>query len=265
MLKPLSKLVLDVGNTRTKVGLFQGSRHMRWGTVANGDVETVAAFARGFHVAHVVLGSTATPDPVLEVGLAQVAPVHVITGSSPTPLHSAYATPQSLGADRSANAVAAVRRFPGRAVLVLDLGTCITYDLCLADGTYAGGGISPGVRMRAQAMHAYSARLPLVEFVEEPPLVGTTTVGSLAAGIHHGVLGELVWYLRQFRGQHPHLAVVLTGGDAPRFVRGLESGIFALPLLTLEGSHALLVHHRSQRTGYLAPAAPAGDGPGPTG
>jgi type III pantothenate kinase len=171
-------------------------------------------------------------------------------------LKNAYSTPGTLGADRLANVVAAAKYFHERAVLVIDLGTCITYDLLERDGTYKGGAISPGLHMRAKALHAYSARLPEVDPPEGTAPLGTTTTGALEAGIQHGILGEL----REFIGIHgkerPDMAVVLTGGDGSRFARALESGIFAIPFLTLEGYHALLEYHRSLHRG----AGPAGPG-----
>lgn len=258
-------LVLDVGNSRTKLGLFQQDRLVTRGSTANGDMAAVRAFVADRVLRGIALGSTAAPDEGFVHALGVLAPVLVITGTTPAPVRSRYATPLTLGADRLANVVAAVRRFPGRPVLVLDLGTCVTYDLCQADGTYQGGGISPGMHMRARAMNAYSARLPLIEPVGSPALLGTDTEASLAAGIHFGMLGELEGLIRRVGQQVADLAVVLTGGDALRFVRGLESGIFALPQLTLEGYHALLAHNRTLG-GYPAPAG-AGpvDGPGPAG
>lgn len=258
-------LVLDVGNTRTKLALFQGDRLVKHGHMANHDLVGTAAFLGSAVVQGIALGSTAAADPAFVEHLASKAPTIVLTGASPAPLRNAYGTPHTLGADRLANVVGAVRRFPGRPVLVVDLGTCLTYDLCLADGTYRGGGISPGLRMRAQAMHAYSARLPLVEPAERPALIGGSTEEALAAGIHFGMLGELEGYIRRLRNEHEDLAVVLTGGDALRFVRGLESGIFALPILTLEGYHALLQHHRALGSAAGPGAARAVDGPGTAG
>ena len=136
---------------------------------------------------------------------------------------------------------------------------------CEANGTYSGGAISPGMRMRAKAMNAYSARLPLVDPAPAPALVGTTTETSLEAGIHFGILGELEGTIRRYRTDRPDLAVVLTGGDAVRFSRALESGIFALPFLTLEGYHALLVHHRSLHGGTVAAGTAGGLGTRPAG
>lgn len=258
-------LVLDVGNTRTKAALYQGETVLDRAVLSTGDMDAVGRFLGGRTIGHIAFGSTAAPDESYIQRLGAMAPLVLLTGASPSPLGISYGTPHSLGADRLANAVAVLRRFPGRAALAVDLGTCITYDLVGADGVYRGGAISPGLHMRARAMHAYSARLPLVEPPEAPALVGTTTETSLAAGIHFGILGELQGYVRQLRKEADDLAVVLTGGDAPRFVRGMESGIFALPLLTLEGYHALLQHHLTSGHTGPAPGPVGGHGPGPTG
>ncbi|MEZ4789578.1 MAG: type III pantothenate kinase [Flavobacteriales bacterium] len=258
-------LVLDVGNSRTKLGLFEHGRLVAQAVVPLGDLHAVKAFIGERPLLGIALGSTAAADDGFVRALGDLAPVLVVTGTTPAPIHSAYASPLSLGADRLANAVAAVQRFPGRPVLVFDLGTCITYDLCLADGSYVGGGISPGLRMRARAMNAYSARLPLVDPADAPVLLGADTGSSLAAGIHFGILGELEGLIRRVGQQVADLGVVLTGGDALRFVRGLESGIFALPHLTLEGYHALLAHHRTPG-GRSGPDASGGrHGPGAAG
>lgn len=258
-------LVLDVGNTRTKWALFRGGQALAHGWTANGDTHALQAAVAAHPIADIVVGSTAAPDPPFLQELSARAPVTVITGASPSPLRNAYGTPHSLGADRLANAVAAARRFPGRAVLAISMGTCITYDLVEADGSYRGGAISPGLRMRGRAMATFTARLPDVVPDDAVDAVGTSTEGSLAAGIHFGILGELEGFIRRYGKDRADLAVVLTGGDALPFVRGLESGIFALPLLTLEGYHALLLHHRTLGDASGAAPSTGGHGPGAAG
>jgi type III pantothenate kinase len=189
---------------------------------------------------HVVIGSVGRPDYGFMHELGRIAPVVEARGDMP--LGTLYATPGTLGVDRLANAVGARAMFPGRPVLVFDLGTCITADLVDTGGTHLGGTISPGLRMRARAMHAYSARLPEVQPPELVPLVGRDTDQSLASGIVHGIRWELAGMIAETAYEHPGLAVVLTGGDAPRFMRALKSGIFADPLLTLRGLHGILQH-----------------------
>lgn len=261
----LLDLVLDVGNTRVKWGLFNAQGIVKHGVAAHGDVSGLMTGVGKEGISGVVLGSTSHPDPTLLAALGGVAPVLEITGSSDAPIGNGYGSRPTLGADRLANATAAVQRFPGRPCLVIDLGTCVTYDVCEPDGTYAGGAISPGLLMRARAMNAYSARLPLVEPGPAPALLGTTTQQGLEAGVHFGLLGELEGFIRRFGHRRPNMAVLLTGGDAPRIARGLESGIFALPLLTLEGYHALLTHHRTLHGGGIPPGSGAGTRSGAAG
>jgi len=249
-------LALDQGNTRTKLALFRRGEVVRTGHIAHGDTAAVKAFLGDMRPAAVVVGSVAAHDEAFTAFLGILAPLFVVRGDTKAPVVNAYGTPTSLGADRLANAVGAAARFPGRPVLAIDLGTCITYDVVEADGRYVGGAISPGMRMRAQAMNAYSTRLPLVVPEEEPALVGTSTTGSLASGVFHGVVSELQGFVHALGHERPEMAVVLTGGDAPLFMSALKSGIFAIPLLTLEGLYAIIVHHRPE----LGPAGPGGHG-----
>ena len=155
-------LILDVGNTRSKLGLFKGSGSVRTGAMPNGDLAALSEFLGPDRPTAIALGSVAAPDATFLTALRELAPVTLFDGGSEAPIRNTYATPTTLGADRLANVVAAARHFPGRPVLVVDLGTCITYDVLEGDGTYAGGAITPGMLMRAKAMNAYSARLPLV-------------------------------------------------------------------------------------------------------
>ncbi len=234
-----SRLVLDIGNSRTKCGLFRHGRLLRHAAVANGDLEYVRMFVADARPEAIVVGSVAQEHVALMALLQGIGPVHVIKGTSPSHLINRYRTPETLGADRWSNATGASLLFPNRPVLAISLGTCATFDLVNGAGEYLGGIISPGFRMRARAMGEFTARLPVVEPPIDPPAMGTTTHDCLAAGAHHGLVTELRGTIDRFGQQHHGLAVVLTGGDAPRFSRALENGIFAHPFLTLLGLHAL--------------------------
>jgi type III pantothenate kinase len=258
-------LVLDVGNTRTKAAFFGDKGIVDRAHLPQGDLEALDEWIAGRPMRSAVIGSVAARDRALVDHLRRSCPVFEIGGDTPTPLRNAYTTPLSLGVDRLANAVAAALRFPDRPVLAIDAGTCITYDVVDADGSYVGGAISPGMLMRAKAMHAYSARLPLSVPLEQVPVFGTDTSSSLSVGIHHGIVGEIRGFIEHFGYHRPHLAVVLTGGDALRFVRALKSGIFAHPLLTLEGLHAIHVFNRAGDARPGGPGTPDSKGTGPAG
>ncbi len=240
---PPLHLVLDVGNSRTKAALFTGSHPLRWGAFENGGADPLMKWLGEERPAYCAVGSVATQDPGLLAQLVDLCPVLEVTGTTPSALRNSYTTAGSLGADRLANAVAAAAYLPGSSVLAIDAGTCITYDLVRSDGTYLGGAISPGLRMRATAMNAYSARLPLVEPQADTAVLGTDTASSLAAGVYHGVLGEVGGFIRSYRYLMPDTRVIITGGDALWIVAGSESGIFAHPLLTLEGLYAILLYN----------------------
>jgi len=258
--------VLDVGNSRTKVALFQAAgRALRWTTLANGDRLGLHQWLGGMVPSHAVHGSVASHHPELGRYLAELCPVLEVTGTTATPLRSAYATQHSLGADRLANAVGAATHHPGRPVLAVDAGTCITYDLVSAEGIHLGGAITPGMHLRAKAMHNHSARLPLVDPGPSPAALGSDTRSSLAAGIHHGMLGEVLGFMATYGHHRADLAVVLTGGDALRIATGLKSGIFAHPLLTLEGLHAILVHNLALDPAAGGAVAHGDIGPGTAG
>lgn len=257
-------LVIDIGNTRTKLALFDGERVVEFRNVSQNEHDAVLATAKGWQPRRCALGSVARDEPELVRELERIAPVLVINGATPAPLQNAYCTSLTLGADRLANAVAAAACFPGRASLAIDLGTCITYDLVDADGIYRGGAISPGLTMRAQAMHAYSARLPIVDSEGAVETFASSTTDSLRSGITHGVLHEVRGFIHAHMHQATDSAVVLTGGDAPRMIRALKSGIFAHPFLTLEGYRLILAHQSPGRGDQLAAAAD-GDSPGAAG
>jgi type III pantothenate kinase len=235
-------LVIDAGNTRVKAARFEQGRLIRSAIIGSVDVASLQFLFPDEAPARIAIGSVRALDPAFLSDLRTWAPVTEITGASPAPLRSTYTTPLTLGVDRLANAVGAQRLFPGRAVLAIDAGTCVTYDLVDAQGTYLGGAITPGLRMRAQALHAYSARLPLVEPADEVAVLGSDTLNSLASGVHHGLLFEVGGYMHAFAQHGEAPAVVVTGGDALRIARGVKNGIFAHPSLTLIGLHALLEH-----------------------
>lgn len=238
-------LVIDVGNHRAKLALFDQHGIVRHAVVEVKDDRAMLSFIASINVRRVAIGSVA--DGAMEAwwSLGSIAPVTLLTGTSAAPIQNAYGSPLTLGVDRLANAVAASAMFPGRPTMAIDLGTCITYDLVDDRATYLGGAISPGMHLRARAMHEHSARLPMVDPAsrsEEGSMVGTNTGSAMLSGIYRGIQHELDGWITGMRYQYPSLAVVLTGGDALRFVRGSKSGIFADPLLTLRGLHALLDH-----------------------
>jgi len=123
---------------------------------------------------------------------------------------------------------------------VIDAGTCITYDLITAEGTYLGGAISPGIRMRFKALHTFTGKLPLIEQEEFDDLIGQTTQESILSGVYNGITGEITHLAGRYHEKSGDLAVVITGGDHHFLHNKLKISIFAAPDLVLLGLNEIL-------------------------
>lgn len=207
------RLTIDIGNSSTKLGLWKDDDLEDTLTIDNPDAREIALFA-GPKPAGAIACSVRklAPDVLADIERL-VGPVTLLTPSTPVPLKNAYASPDSLGMDRLAAAVGAAGHVPGRNLLVVDLGTAATYDFVDSNATFRGGNIAPGVKMRLDALHAYTSRLPLVE-PKQPDAsapFGTTTRAAMVNGAVLGVAAEINYY-HSLAGADA--AVVLTGGDA---------------------------------------------------
>lgn len=154
---------------------------------------------------------------------------------TPLPFKILYQTPVSLGKDRIAAVAGAYSLYPDRNILVIDAGTCITYDILTADGKYPGGAISPGIQMRFKAMHTFTGKLPLIEPDDFYGLIGQTTHESMRSGVFNGVIAEITETIRLYKEKFDNLLVMMTGGDYQFLHNKLKISIFAAPDLVLLG------------------------------
>ena len=170
--------------------------------------------------------STTHAEDAVARELEQCLPCRLqrLTASTPVPLAMGYRTPDTLGRDRVATAVGAWVEFTGCNLLVIDAGTAITSDVVLADGTFLGGSIAPGVDMRLRAMHDYTSRLPLVEAEGDTPLVGYDTTTALRSGAVLGAATEVEGRARTLKAVLGQLKVMLTGGNAELLNQFLPDG-----------------------------------------
>ena len=212
-------LILDIGNTFMKAALYDGRQRVdgrKWGGEDFGQLRRYALEARPEACAFATVGKGA--EDVRRALEGIVESTLAVTGLTPTPLSIAYETPATLGADRLAAAVGAAALKPGCELLIIDAGSCITIDRVTADGRYLGGNISPGLEMRLKAMHALTARLPLVDMDGDLPEWGRNTQEALRCGALTGIKGEADSYLRRFFAEQgtENAYAFLTGGDASR-------------------------------------------------
>ncbi|MGB0376294.1 MAG: type III pantothenate kinase [Flavobacteriaceae bacterium] len=159
---------------------------------------------------------------------------------SKLPFNIQYQTPNTLGDDRLALVAAARKNYAQRNVLIVDLGSCITYDFCSDVGDYWGGAISPGFDLRYRALHSFTGRLPQLQPEIPESFMGQTTQGAIHAGVYHGVWGEILHQYTQYAQRHPNLMLILTGGNASLLPKTLKNTIFAQPNFLFEGLHFIL-------------------------
>lgn len=217
-------LTVDLGNSSTKVAAFDGDVMVMRERLENDVLAAgLARIKASYDIEACACSLVGTPDTDAGTALRQVAPfVLKVTGTTPTPLACDYLHPETLGADRLAVAVGAATLMPGKAVLVVDAGTCITYEYVSADGHYLGGNISPGLGIRLRSLHDHTALLPAVSADGDAPEMGRDTLTAIRAGTVRGLEYEVEGYISRFRRQEPQGGVLVTGGNGRRLTAGLE-------------------------------------------
>lgn len=233
-------LLLDIGNTTIRYRLYQDAIQKGQGTIkalSNWGSEEQKKF---YNVSRIfysdVRGGAA--EEVRKI-FPSIELISMETSQLSLPYAVAYETPETLGADRKALAAAAFYLFPNTACLIIDAGSCITYDFIDAKGVYHGGAISPGIAMRYIALHQQTGRLPALKPHPPKGLIGHSTAASIHTGIHEGVLGEITHQITSYLEKHPNLQVVLTGGDGEWLSKSIKKPIFAEPNFLFDGMHAL--------------------------
>ena len=236
----MSQMVIDIGNSRIKSGLFEKDQLV--GEYIFHTLEEALGFWKNTFFSKCILCSVSYSEKELRAKL----PFDFIflTHKTPIPLKNNYGTPGSLGLDRLAAALGAWHLSGGRPVLAIDLGTCITYELVDEKGTYLGGAISPGIKMRAMAMAHYTSKLPEITLSKNPKIsIGNSTNSCMEVGIWLGVELELEGFISVYRQNFPEIIVYICGGDSQSFESLVKDHIFVIPNLVLYGLNCILNHN----------------------
>lgn len=239
-------LVIDIGNTSAKMGLFLSGELRAHAVFPKTGISEVRDFiALHGSPENVMLATVVQPDEELERFLSGNFFFLKLSHTTPLPFRNLYQTPETLGSDRLAAAAGANSLFPSQNALAIDCGTCIKYDFVNAQNEYMGGNISPGLDMRFKALNSFTARLPLVSKSADAELFGTNTEQAIRLGVQQGALEEVKGIITRFSACFPALKTVLTGGDSSFFEIELKNIIFADPFLTLRGLNVILNHNRN--------------------
>jgi type III pantothenate kinase len=252
-------LVVDVGNTQTHFGTFDGEQlveHWRYATVREETADELGAKLRGllalrgqsFDDIDASIVSSTVPRLNLEwlqAGRRYLGHETIIVGTGiKTGIPIRIDNPRELGADRLVNAVAAYERVQGSCIVV-DFGTAITYDVVSAEGELLGALISPGIEIALEALTVRAARLPHVELVEPRALIGKSTVEAIRSGVVYGYAGQVDGIVRRLHAELGEEAeTIATGGLASVVVPFTETIDQVDDLLTLTGLRLIYERNR---------------------
>ena len=239
-------LIVDVGNTRVKLAVFNDGELLRLVTTTSKEVVAVVEklLSEFPQLSHAAIASVGAFPPETLEWLKQRLDVLVVTKNVQLPFRNCYDTPETLGVDRIALVSAAAIAYPAKNVLVIDAGSCITYDFLNHKNEYLGGSISPGITMRYKALHTFTANLPLLTPTLPMKPIGSTTEHSIHSGVVQGVLNEMDGFIAYYHRNFADFTIILTGGDAHLLRDSLKNSIFANPNFLLEGLHHILEHNK---------------------
>lgn len=240
-------LTIDQGNSAAKIALWRDGELVEANIVQHLSPENLMPFVAAHpDIDAAIYCSVAARGTEVMAALSNVVRKAVrLTSDMPLPIAIDYGTPGSLGVDRIAAAVGAQTSFPDRPLLVVDAGTAVTYDAVTADGHFVGGNIAPGMNMRLEALHRFTARLPRVQVPRELPtdsFLGHDTASAMILGAIYGIVGSISYY----KSQLPHDAiVVMTGGWAQELSRLCDFDINVDPHLVSKGLNRILTYNEN--------------------
>jgi len=236
-------LAVDIGNTKIKMGLYKDSKLLWNYSVLQISPRIISGLLEKSPVERAIVSDVTGKKSSKSNAFHEIPRVIYLNGKTPLPFINKYKTPSTLGSDRLALVAGALKYFPDKNVLIVSMGTCITYDFITSRKEYLGGSISPGMEMRFESLNKFTARLPLVKPKQIKTLLGRTTDESILTGVILGIVHEMEGFMSTYRKLYPTLKIILTGGDAPLFAGRLKSSIFAVPELSLTGLNEILLYN----------------------
>lgn len=242
-------LVIDLGNTRAKLALFEGKIMKEQFSfeprISLAQLQKV--FKSYSNINKTIISSVINHSKDISNFLSNHTQHLQFDAGTKIPIHNKYGSSETLGKDRLAAAVGAHSLYKGFPVLIIDAGTCIKTDIVTALGEYLGGSISPGINMRFKALNYYTDKLPVLNTDNNyHSLTGNNTTESILSGVQNGALFEVKGFIDGYLKQYPDLKIVFTGGDAAFFELELKNHIFVCPELVLIGLNKIVEFNASK-------------------
>lgn len=238
-----NKICIDIGNTIVKFAVFKGDDIIHFGNIPSlSDKIFLQTIIRDYNVGKGIVCSVSQNADNLHFLKQILTNVVFLSSKTKVSFINTYETPQTLGVDRIALVSAAVKQFPKQNVLIIDAGTCITYDFVDSFGVFQGGSISPGIQMRLKALHQFTSKLPLIleKDFDISKFVGKNTKDCILSGVFANVVCEIEGVIARYESIATPLRVVITGGDGVFLHKNIKNCTFASPYFLLQGLNAIL-------------------------
>jgi type III pantothenate kinase len=240
-------LIIDTGNTRVKLAVFEKDRLVEVVFIdAESFLSEIKKILKKYRITVGILSNVSFIAENKIQELQKLVNLLILSPSTNVPFINLYETPKTLGVDRIALVAAAVNKFTKKNILIIDAGTCITFDFVNDQSEYLGGAIAPGIEMRYKALHSFTSKLPNLTKKVPQNFIGNNTNESINSGVVNGVLQELEGVINQHKKKYSDLTVVLTGGDTNFLAKQLKSSIFANPNFVLEGLNEILIFNKNK-------------------
>ena len=235
-------LIIDVGNSFVKLAVFKGSNIKHKVVIELGDfIREVKVLRKEYTlIDRAIVSSVGKLKKKDIITISKYFDTMVVGSETNLGFKNLYKTPKTLGVDRIALVCASISQFSDNNVLIIDAGTCVTYDFVNSENEYLGGAISPGIRLRYKSLNNLTANLPLLESKMPKNIIGGSTDESIHSGVIYGILNEIDGVIESYKLKYSDLTVILTGGDAKFLSKQLKSSIFANPNFLLEGLNFIL-------------------------
>ena len=229
-------LAVDIGNSRIKAAVFEHTTTIAVLELDKAKLQKNISEVLNTYgaITNIVISNVADDVRNQLAEIEREITVSYIDRNGRFPFVNNYSTPETLGIDRMLLAAGAVLQFPAQNRLIIDAGTCITYDFIDKDDTYRAGAISPGIRLRYESLHNFTANLPLLNLETPKHFIGNSTSDSIHSGIVNGVLNEIDGFIDSYRSEFPNFIIILTGGNADFLANRLKNTIFANSIFLLE-------------------------------
>ena len=234
------KLLIDIGNTSAKLAVADDEIVHVERLTETWDA-ALSRLVNSYGITSVRISTVVNDNTEIHdfIGKSHI-PSLWLSSNLPYPSVPLRNVPKGFGADRWAADVGAMSLAPNHTILVIDAGTCITYDVVSSDGEFLGGAISPGVQLRLIAMHEHTARLPLIETIgQEVDVLGHNTQTSMISSAVNGTKFEIEGYIRHFLKIYPDLHVFVTGGNELSLSDDIPCPITHIPHLVFIGLNSL--------------------------